>query len=306
MTGGPVLPSCALVFMANDRYRDWAVAFLESVRALDARLPLYCIPHRGSFAAIRLLRHTFGFEILEEGIERLDAFARRLYRFHPRHRANLRKYAALTLPVSEVAYFDIDLLLLVEPRRLFGHIRPGEIDLVYFATSPGWVYKARHLARAMSLFPDLRMISAGAFVTSPGALTIDEIVGTVEENWALYRELRRRRVYDQPVLNFALHRLGKRYRSIADLDPSLAGLVSFRNPNLQVVGGKPIDVSGGGEVVAIHWAGARKLRSDWAEPRTLQLRGIRKAALARGDERIRASAGQQRASSNDLRAQGHV
>lgn len=272
----------ALAFMANDRYRHWAITFLESVRAADPSLPLYCIPHGGSFAEILALRRVFRFEILDEGLDRLDAFGRRLFPFHPRRRANLRKYAALTLPVDEVAYFDTDLVMLADPARLFGHIRPGETDLVYLATSPRWVYAARKLAHARTLFPEMRLISAGAFVTSRRTLTIDEIIKTIENDWRLYRTLRRRRVYDQPVLNFVLHRLGKRCRPIAELDGSLAGLVSFRNPNLRVVDGAAVDAGSTGDIVAIHWAGARKHRNEPAE-----LRQLREAVKASGEERVR-------------------
>ncbi|HZT89550.1 MAG TPA: hypothetical protein VFA12_16370 [Stellaceae bacterium] len=283
------MTTTALAFMANDRYRDWVVGFLESVRTLDPHLPLFCIPHSGSIDKIVPLGRVFGFEMLHDGVDRLDAFARRLFPFHPRHRANLRKYAALTLAVDEVAYFDVDLLMLVEPARLFGHIRPGEIDLVYFATSPHWVYAARRLDRARQLFPDLRLLSAGAFVTSRRALTIDDVIGTIEANRALYRALRRRKVYDQPVLNFALHRLGKKCRSIAELDQDLAGLVSFRNPNLQVGDGAPVDVATRRQVVAIHWAGAGKRGGELFDERVWPLRRLREAVAARAEARIRAA-----------------
>jgi hypothetical protein len=294
------MTTSALAFMANDRYRNWAITFLESVRSVEATLPLYCIPHSGSFAEILPLRHVFDFEILDTGLDRLDGLGRRLFPYHPRYRANLRKYAALTLPVDEVAYFDIDLMLLIEPARLFGHIRPGETDLIYFASSPQWVYAARRLAYARTLFPDMRLISAGAFVTSRRTLTIDELIGTVDENRALYLSLRRRRVYDQPVLNFVLHRLAKQCRSIAELDDTLAGLVSFRNPSLRVVEGRPVCLAVTGDIVAIHWAGAGKRRGELAHPRTWPLRRLREAVNARGKERIRRAAAAFRSDSRNV------
>ena len=91
-----------------------------------------------------------------------------------RHRANLRKYVALNLPVDEIAYFDIDMVMLIEPKRLFGHIEAGSADFVYFADSPEWVYRRRKLDAARKMFPDMRLISAGAFVISPRLLTMDE------------------------------------------------------------------------------------------------------------------------------------
>jgi hypothetical protein len=276
----------ALAFMANDRYLDWALSFLESVRSRNARLPLYCIPHGGRMVGISGLQRAFGFEMLEEGVERLDAFGRRLFPHHPRHRANLRKYAALTLAVDEVAYFDIDLVLLVDPARLFGHVQSNRADLVYLATSPGWVYAADKLALAQSMFPDMRTISAGAFITGRQSLGIDEIIATVEDNLNLYLSLRRSKVYDQPVLNFVLHRLNKRCRHIAELDPSLAGMASSRNPNLRWMDGKIVDTVAAGDVVAVHWAGSAKSRFLLLHPRMWPLQKLRRSMRDLGEKRL--------------------
>ena len=173
----------ALAFLANDRYLDWATTFLESVRSQDLKIPLYCIPHSGPTAGILGLRNAFRFEILEEGLDRLDALAKRLFPYNPRQRANLRKLSALSLPVDEVAYIDADAVMLVEPMRLFGHIRPAHVDFIYLATSPEWVYAADKIDLARSLFPDMRLMSSGAFVTSRNTLTIDDIITTIDENW---------------------------------------------------------------------------------------------------------------------------
>jgi hypothetical protein len=199
----------------------------------------------------------------------------------------LRKYAALTLPVDEVAYFDIDLLMLVEPDRLFGHIEAGQVDLVYFATSPEWVYRADKIDEAQVLFPDMRLISAGAFVTSRKTLSIDAMIGTIEENMALYRSLRRPKVYDQPVLNFVLHRLGKRIRHVSELDPSLAGMASVRNPNLSWAGGRIVDQVATGDVLAVHWAGPAKSRIGRLNPRAWPMQRFLESLRQQAEQRIR-------------------
>jgi hypothetical protein len=280
--------SRALAFMANDRYLDWAKVFLESVRSQDATLPLYCIPHGGRMAGIATLRNAFNFEFISDGLERLDAFGNRLLPFaRPRHRANLRKYVALTLPVDEVAYFDIDMVMLVEPARLFGHVEAGRADLVYFATSPEWVYAPDQLDRAASLFPEMRLISAGAFVTSRRALTIDAIIGTVEDNLDLYKSLRRFGVYDQPVLNFVLHRLGKRCRHITELDPSLCGMASVRNPDLGWADGRIINETMTGDVLAVHWAGPAKSRFEKLKPSAREMQRFLGGLRQQAEQRLR-------------------
>ena len=286
------MTSRALAFMANDRYLDWAKVFLESVRSQDAALPLYCIPHGGRMTGIAALRDAFNFEFITEGLDRLDAFGGRLLPYaRPRHRANLRKYVSLTLPVDEVAYFDIDMVMLVEPARLFGHIEAGRADLVYFATSPEWVYAASELDRAASLFPDMRLISAGAFVTSRQTLTIDAIISTVEENLDLYKSLRRSGVYDQPVLNFVLHRLGKRCRHINELDPSLCGMASVRNPDLGWAEGRIINETMTGDVLAVHWAGPAKSRFEKLKPSAREMQRFLSRLRQQADRRIRGGQG---------------
>jgi hypothetical protein len=52
------------------------------------------------------------------------------------------------------AYFDVDLVLYLDPARLFGYVRPGEADLVYFSTSPGFAFRPTGMARARRLFSD--------------------------------------------------------------------------------------------------------------------------------------------------------
>ena len=280
----------ALAFMANDRYLGWVKAFLESVRSKDTDLPLYCIPHGGAMEGVAALRPVFGFEMLTEGLDRLDALAKRLYPFsRARHRANLRKYVALNLPVDEIAYFDIDMVMLIEPKRLFGHIEAGTADLVYFADSPEWVYRRRKLDVARRMFPEMRLISAGAFVTSPRLLTMNDIVETIEENFALFRSLRRPKVYDQPVLNFVLHRLGKRARHITELDPGLCGMASSRNPDLCLAEGKIVNTAVGGDVLAVHWAGKAKSRGgrDRLIQRAWPIQHFLDAMRQQAEDRIR-------------------
>nr|UXE44088.1 hypothetical protein Hi04_10k_c1074_00007 [uncultured bacterium] len=282
------MTSRALAFMANDRYLHWAKAFLESVRSKDANLPLYCIPHVGPIEALCNLRSVYRFEFFAEGTERLDAFGKRLYPFaRGRHRANLRKYVALNLPVDEIAYFDIDMVMLVDPERFFGHVEAGRADFVYFSESPEWVYRAGRLHAARELFPEMRLISAGAFVTSPRRLSIDDIIGTVENNFALFRSLRHLNVYDQPVLNFVLHSLAKRIRHITELDPALCGMVSSGNPDLRWVEGKIVNVKLAGEVLAVHWAGPAKRHIKQLAPGGWPMQRFLEALHLQADERIR-------------------
>ena len=105
----------ALVFMANDRYLDWVKAFLESVRSKDPDLPLYCIPHGGPMEGVCNLRGVFGFELLSDGLERLDALDIR------------------SRPVNE-AHPPIAYTLLSELRVLYNRVIPIARDGQSFET----------------------------------------------------------------------------------------------------------------------------------------------------------------------------
>ena len=280
----------AFAFLANDRYFDWATIFLESVRRRDSTLPLFCIPHGGAMDRIRALRRIFDFEMLEDGIDRLDAFAEQLFPDPTTapYRGNLRKYAALTLPVEEVAYFDIDTAMLIEPRRLFGHIRPGDTDLIYMSTSPGWVYAPGKLPDAKRLFGDLRLMSAGAFVTSRQVLTIEQLIATIESSRELYQALRHPQVFDQPVFNFAFHQLRKRCFHISERDASIAGMMWVQDKDLRVRKGRGVCLCQAGDVAAVHWAGPNK-RCDlqvW-RPRTWGILRVRRALHRSAARRLR-------------------
>jgi hypothetical protein len=273
----------ALIFMANDRYYRWALTFLESVREQNEDLPLYWIPYDDEVARVRALRSAFRFEQIDVDFTALDAFANRLFPSLPKRRANLRKYVALGLPYDEIAYFDIDTMVLVDPTRLFGHVKAGTLDLVYLSTSPGYVYRKDRLAEARSHFPNMPLLSAGAFITSRHALSIAEIIDTVERHQELYQSLRRRgQLYDQPLFNFVLDRAGKICRHIRDLDPSLCGMVHFRNPDISFQNGRLVETASGRQVAAIHWSGNFKLGPEILNPRLWPIGRLRAGFFRRG------------------------
>jgi hypothetical protein len=142
---------------------------------------------------------------------------------------------------------------------------------------------------ARSLFPDMRLMSAGAFVTSRHTFSIDDVITTIEQNMKLYRTLRRPQVFDQPVLNFVLHRLAKRCRHISELDPSIVGLSSSGNPNLEAMNGNIFDRSVAGEVLAIHWAGNMKSWLQLRNPRTRSIQMVRESIRNQAIQRVNSS-----------------
>jgi hypothetical protein len=284
----------AMAFMANDRYYNWTVGFLESVRCRNSVLPIFWIPYDSHTSRIASLRRAFDFEMVDVNFNALDAFADRLFPSRPAKRRNLRKFAALALHYDEVAYFDVDLMLCLDPARLFGHVRPGEADLVYFSTSPGFAFRLERMVHARELFPDFVEISAGAFVCSRKVLTIEQVIDVVDGNLEQYLSMRQHGVFDQPVLNFALAQCRKKPVHIRDCDPALAGMAWSRNRKVGFEDGCPIgfdndrlvESSTKREVVAVHWAGGVKLALEMIDPRAWPLAHLRSSYLRQGEHRI--------------------
>ena len=102
--------------------------------------------------------------------------------------------------------------------------------------------------------------------------------------------MRRSKVYDQPVLNFVLHKLGKRCRHVTELDRSLAGMASARNPNIAWEDGRIIDRVVGGDLVAVHWAGPAKSRLERLNPRSWPMQRFLQSLRSDADQRIRGAA----------------
>jgi len=284
----------AIAFMANDRYYNWTVGFLESVRVRNSAIPIFWIPYDSDTNRIASLRRAFDFETVDIDFNALDVFADRLFLARAARRRNLRKYAALALDYDEIAYFDVDLVLCIDPARLFGHIKPGAVDFVYFSTSPGFVFRAERMQHARQFFPDLVEISAGAFVSSRNVLTIEQIIDAVDRNFEQYLSLRPHGVFDQPVLNFVLAQCGKKLVHIRDCDTTLAGMAWSRNRQIGFENGQPIGFGEGRlvelttkrEVVAVHWAGAIKLAFEMIDPRSWPLAHFRSGYVRRGKHRV--------------------
>jgi len=283
-----------MAFMANDRYYNWTVGFLESVRCRNSVLPIFWIPYDSHTRRIASLRGAFDFEMADVNFSALDAFADRLFPSRPARRRNLRKYAALGLPYDEVVYFDVDLILCIDPARLFGHVRAGEADLVYFSTNPGFAIRREQLQRARQFFPGFVEISAGAFVSSRNVLTAEQVIDVVDSNFELYLSLRQDGVFDQPVLNFVLAQCKKKLVHIRDCDPTLAGMAWSRNRQIGFENGQPmgfedgrlVELASNREVVAVHWAGAMKLAFDRIDPRSWPLAHFRSGYVRRGKHRV--------------------
>ncbi len=289
------MPRRALAFLANDRYYDWTVLFLESVRRNNATLPLYCVPFDDRHRRVRDLRHAFDFEMLKVERSPFDALVdeirgpRPLYESLPAH-GIFRRFLALDLDYDEIAYLDVDTALLVDPDRLFGHVSAGRADLVYLANTSEGVYRRDRMDLARQHFPNMQLFSSGGFITSPKTLSVALLINTVRENEALYRELMpvNMPAADQTVLNFVMDCTGKVCRHISECDKTLTGMGWYRNPDMVMSDGVLVERQSGLPVTAVHWAGGKKLLGEWTTPRLWPIGRLRRDLIRSGKRRVAA------------------
>lgn len=103
-----------IYFLANDKVFEQTVAFLNSLRAHNPRIPLCLIPYDRDISMISELAAEYGFSIFEDSrcLATCDAIS---LHFHGKSRGHYRKIAAWNGIFDEFIYIDVDTIVL---RRL--------------------------------------------------------------------------------------------------------------------------------------------------------------------------------------------
>ncbi|WP_026605834.1 hypothetical protein [Methylocapsa acidiphila] len=253
--------SYGVAIVANDRISDWLLPFLESYRATNAATPLYLIPYDDNLALTRRAAEVYGAHLVTEDSRDLDALAKRLYPFFPKHRRRLRKFLSLALPLDEVLYIDVDTILFRDVSEIFGRLEPGKVDFIMASTSDEYVYNTK--SEKYDFLRDARRFNDGFFLTSNKILSLQDFYKVIAEDGRIFHSVRKRgMLFAQPLSNFVAHR---RQLKIASLAECVAGAsdesfykvtaVSFDDER------RPRDWVGD-RIFFAHWAGATSLPSD--------------------------------------------
>lgn len=240
--------------LGNDRVIDWLLPFLESHRATNAGTPLYLIPFDDAVDETRRAAERYGAIWVEDDLREIDALAKTLYPFFPQHRRRLRKLQALALPLDEVIYLDADTVLLRDLRPVFGTLRAGETDFVVASESIEYVYNRRRaehdFLKAAKLFND------GFFLTSREILSVCDFRRIVAADGELFHRVRKRgMLFAQPLVNFVVHRLGLKVRTLADCVPNASNESFYKAEGVKLTDNGALDWQGR-EIYFAHWAGA--------------------------------------------------
>jgi hypothetical protein len=254
MPESPVqMKTYGIATIANDRMYDWVLPFLESWHATNAATPLYVIPYDDKYERTQRACEAYGAHLVLPDSDALDALAKRLYPMFPGYRRRLRKFLSLALPLDEVLYVDIDIVLFRDFGPIFGTLEPGKRDFIVAAATSDYVYNKK---RAQHEFlRDGLLFNDGFFITSNKILSLQDFYNVIDRDEAIFHSVRQRgMLFAQPLTNFVVHRLGLKVVPLYECVPGASGESFYKADGVHFEGGAPLDVDGN-EIYFAHWAG---------------------------------------------------
>ena len=211
-------PTRGIAIVANDKVMHWLLAFLESWHATNAHLPVFLIPYDENIEVTRRVAQAYGVTFADVDSVELDALSKKLFPLGWNKRNRLRKLLSLTLPLDEVIYFDVDILLFQDLTPALGKLEPGTTDFIVIARTDDYVYNEG--ARQLDYLRDAILFNDGFFITSRHILSIEDFHQAMAEDEKTFDRVRQRGgLYAQPLVNFVVHRKRLNIRALPDLVP---------------------------------------------------------------------------------------
>lgn len=242
-----------IAIIANDKILDWLLPFLESYLTTNSATPLYLIPYDDNTTLTRRACDVYGVHFVTPDSAELDAMAKRLYPLFPGHRRRLRKFLSLALPLDEVIYLDVDIILFRDFRPLFGLLERGKTDFIVASPTVDYVYNKKQ--GHYDFLRDVMLFNDGFFVTSKTILSLQDFYEVIEKDEKIFHSVRQRgMLFAQPVTNFVVHR---RCLNIVPLDQCIKGASGesfYKAEGVTFDDRGPLDRFGG-EIFFAHWAG---------------------------------------------------
>jgi len=249
-----------IAIVGNDKIIDWLLPFLESYLATNSSLPLYLIPYDDNIAQTRRAADIYGATFVSEEPTEIDKLSHELYPgIFNNNRRRLRKLQALALPLDEVAYVDVDVVLFRDFTPLFGRLEAGSREFIVASPSFDYVYNDK---RANYPFlRDVLLFNDGFWVTSNKFLKLSDFIDTIRQDAAIFHEVRKRgQLFAQPLVNFVAHRRGLKISLLPHCVENASHESYYKAPGVTFQDGKPLDRDGK-EIYFAHWAGATALPS---------------------------------------------
>ncbi len=250
----PPTKNYGMAIIANDKIINWLLPFLESYLATNAATPLYLIPYDDNVALTRRAADIYGVHFVSPDSAELDALAKRLYPMFPGHRRRLRKFLALALPLDEVIYLDVDIILFRDFREMFGRLEAGKSDFIVAAATADYVYNRKR--EQYDFLRDVMLFNDGFFVASKNILGLKDFYDVIDRDEAIFHAVRQRgMLFAQPVTNFVTHRQGLKITPLHSCLPGASGESFYKAQGVTFDSEGPLDVDGN-KIYFAHWAGA--------------------------------------------------
>jgi hypothetical protein len=259
-SGGIPAKRFGIAIVGNDKIIDWLLPFLESYRATNASLPIYLIPYDNNVALTRRAAEVYGATFVEEEPVEIDRLSHELYPgpFNT-HRRRLRKLQALALPLDEVAYIDVDVILFRDFSPIFGLLEAGKSEFIVASPSVEYVYNGNR--DKYSFLRDAVLFNDGFWITSNKYLKLSDFIEAIREDAEIFHEVRKRgQLFAQPLVNFVVHRRGLNVTLLSECVHNASHESFYKASGVTFKNGKPVDPEGK-EIYFAHWAGAVMLPS---------------------------------------------
>ncbi len=247
-----------VAIVGNDKIIDWLLPFLESYRDTNSSLPLYLIPYDDNVEMTRRAADIYGATYVAEEPVEIDKLSHELYPgIFNSNRRRLRKLQALALPLDEVAYVDVDVILFRDFTPIFGKLEAGKTEFIVASPSFEYVYNDRR--GKYPFLENVLLFNDGFWVTSNKYLKLSDFIETMKEDSAIFHDVRKRgQLFAQPLVNFVTHRRGLKIELLPNVVAGASHESFYKAPGVTFKDGKPLDYEGK-EIYFAHWAGATAL-----------------------------------------------
>ena len=242
-----------IAIIANDKVMHWLLPFLESYKATNASLPLYLIPYDDNVTKTRKVADAYGVTFADIDCRELDALSKKLYPFSLGKRFRLRKLLSLALPLDEVIYLDVDIILFRDLQPLLGLLDPGKVDFLVVTRTTEYVYNKKR--ENYDYLRDAATFNDGFFITSNKILTVQDFYDAMEADEKTFDDVRQRGgLYAQPLTNFVVHRKRLKVVPLYDVVPGTSG-ESYHKAQGIVFGDDGPSCEYKGKIYFAHWPG---------------------------------------------------
>jgi hypothetical protein len=258
--GAPAQKRYGIAIVGNDKIIDWLLPFLESYLATNSSLPIYLIPYDDNIAMTRRAAELYGATFIDEEPVEIDRLSQELYPgIFNSNRRRLRKLQALALPLDEVAYVDVDVVLFRDFTPAFGQLSKGETEFIVASPSFEYVYNDRR--KNHSFLDNVLLFNDGFWITSNKYLKLSDFIETIASDAEIFHDVRKRgQLFAQPLVNFVVHRRGLKIKLLPDCVENASHESFYKAPGVTFANDKPLDLDKR-DIYFAHWAGATALPS---------------------------------------------